>query len=141
MSDIGAAARALILQSTKVVQMVSTRVYSDQLPQTAKVPAIVYAVQSTDANDGIDGALGVDDSTIEVHCLAATRSEANELHRAVFRQLQGVRGVSAGVTIRVIYQDGGQYHATDLPDGGSDAYRYITSQDFGFVYGSLERSC
>ena len=141
MKDIGSAARALILSNAEIAELVGPRVYSDQMPQGGTVPAIVYEVSSEQANDVLAGPLGMEEATITVDAYGATRTDANKLNHLIKKHLAGFRGTVSGVTIRVVYQDSGLYYGTDLPPGGSDAHRYITSQDFGFVYGSLEASC
>ena len=141
MIDVGAAARELLMQAVPVTQMTGTRVFSDMLPQGAKTPAIVYAVTGEIANDVLGGPLGMEQASIQMLCYGATRSEANSLHFNVKQTLAGFRGIVAGVTIREVSQDSGLNYDVDLPQDGSDSYRYITAQDFGFVYGSLERSC
>ena len=140
-NDIGSAVRALILQSADIQQMVGQRVYSDQLPQGAKTPAIVYMLVTEIANDILGGPLGMEDATFQMDCYGATRAEAIKLWGYIKPHLAGFRGTVNGVPIRTVYQDSGVSYATDLPEAGSDAYRYRCVQDFGFVYGSLERSC
>ena len=127
--------RDLLLQSSEVTAMVGTGVYSDQPPQTAKAPFVVFFVVSEVPTNCIDRGTYFDESLIQVEAYGSGRIEADALWREVRAQIDGYVGESAGVRMKVS-QSSGRYWMTDRPETGSDVWRYKSVQDFTVFYNS-----
>ena len=125
----------MTLNDASINSTVSTRMYSDALPQNATLPAITYFVVSTTTNQHLEGIADVSQARIQVDCHAATRSAANSLADDVRLALQGQDHTLVGSQyILDIWLPSGELHGFDEAESGSDQRRYITSQDFAVSY-------
>lgn len=127
---------AFLLTKTIVTNIAQTRIYPDVLPQRAVLPAITYRRVSTIHGDDLRGSKsGMASTRIEIETYAATRKQSCQLSEAV--RLSGILDViddMHGTNVRSVQVDAGQRHYTEPPNDGSDAHRYVTSQDYAFSY-------
>lgn len=135
--DIGIAFRDLLLSDPQIAATVGTRIYPDRLAQGVAIPAISFFVISTDANDCLAGAVGVDTARIQVECFAPTRYAAGQLANLVRVKLSGFRGVVSGVMLKGTGQASGQQYGLDRSQAGTDEGRPFIRQDFFTTYNSL----
>ena len=133
--SLAEAFRTLVLQSADVAAMVDSRVYTDQMPQTAKTPAVAFFVVTETANNCLDRGGYFDEATMQVESYGQTRIEADTLWKLVRNQIDGFVGLSAGIKLKVS-QSSGRYWMTDRPEEGSDFWRYGSVQDFTVFYAS-----
>lgn len=139
MSDLCQAVRSVLLADGGVSAL-TTKVYSDHLPQSITPPAIVMWTISSAGIDHLGGFTGLEQSVLQVESYGATREASAALWLAVTQALSGYRGTSETVPIRAVAQASGHYDREDRPEGGSDQYRYVTVQDFEFSYHAYEAS-
>jgi hypothetical protein len=137
--DIDVAMRSLLLDSADLASAVGTRVYSDQLPQTASLPAVVFYVVSEVAEDVLSGPLGNDQARFQIDCFGRSRTEANQIWQMARVQIAGKKTVIDGVSIVAISQASGHREFTERPDMGSDFRQFVSSQDFFVRYHSLNK--
>ena len=135
MPDIQSTIRTLTLADGTVSGLVGTRMYSDVLPQSPTLPAIVSIVIATEAHEHLSGIANIAQATIQVDSYAETRTAANSLADAVRLALekQG-RGDNSGQFINEINLISGERHGVDAPQDGSARFRYITILDFLVSY-------
>lgn len=134
MPDISGTIRTLTLADGTVSGLVSTRMYSDALPQNATMPAITYFVVNTDAYEHLGGIVDIARARIQIDCFAATRTAANALADAVRLALEKYEGTVGTQFIHEINLVSGELHGIDRPEAGTDQRRYITSMDFHVHY-------
>lgn len=109
--------------------------YSDVIPQKCTMPAILYSVVDTVANEHLSGIADVSRARIQIDCFAKTRSQANSLGDAVRLALEKQnRGDNDGQFINEINLVGGEEFAFDQAESGTDQRRYITTLDFYVFY-------
>lgn len=137
MADIGQAVRSILVADAGV-SAITTRVHSDYLPQGISLPAVVLWTISSVGVDSLVGFTGMEQSTIQLECLASTRTQSAALWKAVNQALSGYRGTSETVPIRSVSQATGRYDREDRPTTGSDQRRFVTAQDFSFSYHAYE---
>jgi len=130
-TDISGTIRTRTLADATVAGLVSTRMYSDALPQVVTMPAISYFVVDTIPQETLTAIASVSSARIQIDCFADTRSAANALADAVRLALEMQNHVTTGSQyILGISLDMGEKHTFDRPEEGSDKRRYVTTQDF-----------
>ena len=137
--DIGVAIAGHIQTLSDVTAMVQSRVYSDVVPQTSGVPAVLLRIVSEIPNNALDGPLGMDRARIQIDSYGRTRPEANELAWHIWRGLAAADPQDIN-SVRVvdIIRDSGVRYANDRAEAGSDQVRFLSSQDFLVNYFSCE---
>ena len=134
MPDISATIRTMTLADGTVSGLVSTRMYSDTLPQNATLPAIRYAVVDATPNEHLSGIVGVSRARIQIDCYANTRAAANALADGVRLALEKQNHTLVGAQyINDIAMISGPADARDRAKAGEDEVRFISTMDF-FVY-------
>lgn len=135
MSDIGATIRAAVIADAGVSAL-TTRMFSDALPQTVTLPAISYFVVATRGYGHVTGTVAAFASaTIQIDCYAVSRPAATELANTVRLALQKkLQGDNSGQFIHEIELESGERQTFDRVKAGSDQRRYISSQDFMVHY-------
>lgn len=134
MPDIGGTIRTKTLATSSVSDLVSTRMYSDVLPQSVTMPAITYTVIDTTPNEHLTGIADVSRARIQIDCFATSRAGANALGDAVRLALEKYRGTVGTQFINEINLATGERYDIDRSETGSDQRRYISSQDFFVSY-------
>lgn len=136
MADVGASFRAFVVAQSSVSTLIGSRMYPDELPQNATLPAITYHRISTLHHENIKGSkAGMAEALVEVRCYATTRNACNALCEAV--RLCGVldlEGVYSGVNIRCSMLASGRNDFTESPIDGTHELRYVSSQDYSLTY-------
>lgn len=136
MADVASAVRTFILNNTgaSITDLVATRIYPDDLPQGAQLPAIVYNKISTNhehVTAGGWGLAGFATCRLEMECFSATRSQANNLAELLKRAIIGsLRGVYGGINFFDASVGAGQRTFVEQPTDGSDERRYVTAIEF-----------
>lgn len=136
MADIGAATRTKLIGTSAVAAILGTRVYPDQLPQAATLPAAVYFVVSGNEEVDLAGTTGVTHARVQIDCYAVTRLAANALATAVRNALAATheRGTWGTVVTLGTTPAGSERYDTQTRGDGSDQVDYITSRDFLISY-------
>lgn len=136
MADVGASLRAYIVAQAGVSALIGSRMYPDELPQNATMPAITYHRISTLHHENISGSkAGMAEAIVEVRCYAATRTACNALCEAVRTcGVLNLDGVYSGVNIKVCMLASGRNDFTESPIDGTHELRYVSSQDYAITY-------
>lgn len=124
-TTIGALIRSLLMASTPVTTLVSSRVYPNKLPQQCDLPAVVYTIVSGVPESSFDG--GVDDTLsayrLQVDCYAralgtvGAYAQAHDLAKKVTRVIGDISTPSLTAfkeNERDIYDDTTEYHRVSI---------------------------
>jgi len=140
MADVASALRTFILNNTgsSITNLVATRIYPDDLPQGAQLPAIVYNKISTThehVTAGGWGLAGMAVCRVELECFSATRAQANNLADLLKTNIIGsLRGVYGGINFFDATMGAGQRTIVETPTNGSDERRYVSVIEFLISY-------
>jgi len=122
--------RTHLLTQVDVTNLASTRIYYDNLPQNATLPAIVIQQTNDDAEPARHLA-GIDvlhRAYVSLFCYADTHSAAATLGQAVFAAMETENEVThntwGSTTVRRAFVDVMQ-DGTEAPRDGSDAWRHV----------------
>ena len=129
MSDAGKAFRTYLQTKSGVTNLISTRMYPDNLPENHTLPCAVYYVISDVKEHHLGGAAALATVRIQVDCYAATRTGANALAEAIRDAADGYSGAAGDERFQTCHLETQRYD-TDTPADGSDLYRYLVSQDW-----------
>ena len=130
-----------LLRSKTAITDLTTKIFTDRLPQKIATRAIVLWAITETAHEALDGPIGLDQATIQIDAYAAspgTRAEAQELAWTIWTQIAGYSGTTNNVHIKGVSRRSGVRCPTDRPLLGSDQYRFVATQDILFSYQSLE---
>lgn len=135
MADVAFALRAFLLSKTPVTDIISQRMYTDELPQRATVPAVVMNKLFSTHDHALSDFAGLAHARIQCECYAATRIAANALAEAL--RSSGIvtqKGTVSNIDIRGARVEEGMSYKTDPPTDGSDESRYVSVLDFVIDY-------
>lgn len=134
MADVASAVRTYLLTKSAITDLVSTRIYPDDLPQAAQMPAIVYNKISTNhehVTGNSWGLAGFAMCRLEFECFSSTRSQANNLADLLKSNIIGsLRGVYGGINFFDATVGAGQRTFVEQPTDGSDERRYVSVIEF-----------
>jgi len=137
MSDIGVALRTKLLSVQAVSDLVGTRVYPDQLPQGATLPAAVYhKISGVDEAD-LAGIVQLQHGRLQIDAYASTRLASDALATAIRNAIcdaSGSRGTWGSVSVSACTPAGGPRDDTQPLDDGSDEHQYISIRDYLISY-------
>jgi hypothetical protein len=115
----------------------SARVFPEDLPQGATLPAITYTTisdtpeHSIGSNGSNFGRCGFSRARIEFEVYSQTASQSRNIARTIEANLSGptnsLRGVYGGVNFFDCMIDMGARTQAEAPTDGSDERRYVTS--------------
>lgn len=135
MADLQVAVRTFLLTKTAITDLVGQRIYADDLPQSATMPAITTQRISTRHDHQLSDFAGLAHARVQYACFAATRQTANAIAEAI--RSCGIitqKGTLNSVDIRGVRLVDGPTEYTESPTDGSDEHRYVTALDFEFDY-------
>jgi hypothetical protein len=132
MADVGAACRTKLVGTSAVAAILGTRIYPDQLPQGATLPAAVYYGISGTDEPLLSGLAGFAEERVQIDAYASTRLAANLLAIAIRDALTSSLGRGTWGTVHVsgCVPEGGERYDTQGLGDGSDERQYITSRDY-----------
>jgi len=135
-ADVAVGLRNYFLSKTAITDLVgSTRIYTDQLPQRATLPAIVLNQLFTVHDHQLSDLGGLAHARVQIECYAATRLVANSIVEAV--RSCGIitqKGSTNGVDIRGVRVEEGMSYKDDAATDGSDEQRYVSVFDLVIDY-------
>ena len=105
MAGIEASIRSILTADSDVSALVSTRVFPYLRQQGTAFPAIVYELEDTDPQQGLDGFQSLTRCELSVTNVAETYSGAKDLASKVRTALNGYTGTSEGVAIKSVVHD------------------------------------
>lgn len=136
MADVAVGLRGYLLSKTAITDLVgSTRIYTDQLPQRATLPAIVLNQLFTMHEHQLSDLGGLAHARVQIECYAATRLVANSIVEAI--RTCGIitqKGSTNGVDIRGVRIEEGMSYKDDAATDGSDEQRYVAVFDLVIDY-------
>lgn len=100
--NIGDAIYNILSNDSGVTNLVSTRIYPNQIAQGVEFPVIRYNVISDDPSDNKDGVSKLDQIRIQVDCFGATSKSANDVADAVRSALDRTSGTFNSVIVQSI---------------------------------------
>jgi hypothetical protein len=121
------ALRTLIVSASGVTDLVSTRVYWRQAPQSVGGDFINLHRVGGVRDYNMQGASGLVDSRVQVDCWADRYSSAKMIARAVETVVSGYSGTIGGKRLQGIFIDAER--DDDTSDSGDVATRFRTSLD------------
>lgn len=130
MADIAIGVRGYLLGKTAITDLVGQRIYTDALPQSATLPAIVMSKLYTQHDHELSDLAGLAHSRLQFECYASTRLVSNAVAEAI--RACGVvafKGSTNGVDIRGVRVEEGMSYQDDPPTDGSDERRYVSVID------------
>jgi hypothetical protein len=124
---IGAALRALILDSSAVAAIAGTRVFPGVIPQRSTFPAVAYSQITAQRTSVMGSDTGTVRATWQVDCYAITYADARRLASEVRKSLERKAGsfgssVIAARTIQAIFVEAD----TDLFEDETQLHRVST---------------
>lgn len=130
MADIAIGVRGYLLSKSVVTDLVSQRIYTDALPQSATMPAMVMSKLYSQHDHELSNLTGLAHARVQFECYASTRLVANSLAEAI--RTSGIvpfKGATNGVDIRGVRVEEGMSYQDDPPTDGGDDRRYVSVID------------
>lgn len=135
MTDLNNAIYQYLIADSALSALVGTRVRPDVLDDNDAMPAVLFYRVSGVHQNTVGGTFGeIAETRVTVDCLADSRAKANEVAEAVRLAMIAFAGTRSGVKIRTSVVDTGQSQFVNNPVGGTEVFRYVTSQDFRIFY-------
>jgi hypothetical protein len=117
-----------------ITAIVGTRIYPLAIPQKGQLPALVYAIPSTDRVRNLAGAAGVAVARVLIDARATTYAVVKSLQE-LLRQYDGFDGVLAGDVIVLNTRMEDQGDEFEWPGGtGTDVGTHHLTLTFNFKY-------
>jgi len=129
MADGNAALYTYLQTKSGVTNLISTRMYPDDLPQDNTLPCIVYRVISKVPEHDLSGASPLTRYRFQLDSYAATRIGADALAEAVRNAADGYRGTMGSEFAQTTHLDN-ERSDIDAAIDATDQSRYITIQDW-----------
>jgi hypothetical protein len=121
---LGKYLRMLLTSDADVAALAADRVYTEVLPQSPVVPAVVFTEVAGGDDVALDGTTGASSRRVQVDAWAATREETTLLALAAKTALAGHVGAAAGLSVE------GVFFLTERWDYDAETRLYRTSADF-----------
>lgn len=107
---------SILKNDGNVEPLVSTRIYPNEVPQGASMPAISYEQTSGDREHTMDGPVGMVPGGFILNCWASTYSEARTLSGYVRIALDGYEGTVGSQYFWVIFLENESDNLQRIPD-------------------------
>ena len=137
--DITLAVKRLLLDNADISRRVNRNIFVNRMHQGAPPKSILLWVVTEIPFLGLDGAIGMDQATIQFDCYAKRQDEAREIAWYVWNVLDGYQGVSEQVHILGATRASGIRDGSDRVRMGTDQYRFNANQDMRFTYRSCQK--
>lgn len=131
MADVCVALRTYLLTKTAITDIVGQRIYADQLPQGATIPAVVMYIASESYDHALDGLAGMIHTRVQFECLADTRKISHAIADAIiWCGADQLKGLTNSIDFRSVMIEDGRRAYNDPDTSGGDQQRYVTTFDF-----------
>jgi len=124
--------RTYLLANAGVAALIGTRMYPDQLPQGATLPAVVYYRISGTYAESLGGVKAAGTCRVQLDAYAATRLAADAVGEAIVAALKllsvGQQSIGSGTLVCDVEIQGPRSDRQP-PADGSDEWQYICSVD------------
>lgn len=124
MADPGKSIRTYLQTKSTVTDLTSTRMFPDHLPQNTTLPAMTYAVVSTNGPQHMTASAGYSDFRVQLDCYADTYAAAQNLAEQIRLVMHGYSGAMGTDTVDVVQLANG-FSSYDDPIDGSDKGRHV----------------
>lgn len=135
MADVRIATRAYLLTKTAVTDIVGQRIYAQQLPQGATIPAVTMTTISESYDHDLAGLAGIVQTRIQFECFATTEIASLALADAIiWCGIDTLKGVSTGINFRSVMVEDGRRTYSDSDTDAGDEQRRVTNFDLMVTY-------
>lgn len=135
MADVSEAVRLFMLSKSAITDLIGSRIYADNVPQNATLPAVAFSKIATRHDYTLSNFAGMAHCRLQFDCYATTRAVANEIAELLRTSgIVGTKGMTFGCNIRGARVESGQRNEIDYSREDSDDHRYVTSLDFEIDY-------
>ena len=107
---------SILKNDTDVDGLVSTRIYPNEVPQGAAMPAISYEQASGDREHTMDGPVGMVDASFVLNCWSETYAGSRTLSGYVRIALDGYSGTVGSQYFWVIFLENESDNLQRIPD-------------------------
>ena len=121
---LGKYLRLVLTTDARVAALAADRVFTEVLPQSPAVPAVVFTEVTGDEDYALDGPTGTTSRRVQIDAWAKTRAEATSLGLAVKAALADHTGAAAGFGVEAAFL------LSERWDFDSETSLYRTSQDY-----------
>ena len=111
-----------------ITAITGTRIFPQQLPQGAALPAIVYSIITGDPMHDFDGPIGFRRTDVDITCWADIDLEAEQLADAVRLSLDGYSSTWSGNAVESVLDN-----MNDTVDSLTSGGQSNTKQNYGVV--------
>ena len=129
---LGKYLRLVLTTDARVAALAADRVFTEVLPQSPAVPAVVFTEVAGDEDYALDGPTGTSSRRVQIDAWAKTRAEATSLGLAVKGALSGHAGAAAGLDVQSVF------FLTERWNFDAETALYRTSQDYEVWTGGSE---
>lgn len=113
--------RTLVLATTPITDLISTRMHYNHVPESAGKPFLWFRVVSDNEELTLDGVGGLHEALVDLECTANSESAAQNLADAVKTKLHGFQGTMGNETAQAMF----------LRDKDDDYIPYSNASDEG----------
>ena len=100
---LGKYLRLLVTTDAGVAALAADRVYTEVLPQSPALPAVVFTEVAGGEDYALDGPTGAGTRRVQVDAWAKTRAEATALGAALSAALSGHDGAAGGLVVEGVF--------------------------------------
>jgi hypothetical protein len=130
--DIEQALVSHLLADSALTAIIGDRLYPQAIPETSKVPAVVYQRISSPRTLTLDGSSSANNPRIQFSCYAASFGQAKQIAMKLYESLDCFRGVLGNKTKATVLM------ADNRDDFIQETGRYLCGVDF-FVLHTKKR--
>lgn len=135
MAEVRVALRTYLLTKSAITDIVGQRIYAQQLPQGATIPAITMTTISESYDHDLAGLAGLVHTRIQFECLATTELVSLQLADAViWCGVDTLKGLSSGINFRSVMVEDGRRCYSDGDIEGGDEQRRVTNFDLQIIH-------
>lgn len=135
MADVAVAVRGFMLDQSSITDLIDQRIYTDQMPQAATLPAVELEKLFTTHDHELSDFGGLAHSRLQFRCYAGTRLVANQVAEAI--RSSGIitqKGTTNGADIRGVRMEEGMSYVVNTARDGGDEHRYVSQFDLTIDY-------
>ena len=135
MAEVRVALRSYLLTKTAITDIVGQRIYAQQLPQSATIPAVTMTTISESYDHDLAGLAGLVQTRIQFECFATTELVALQLADAIiWCGVDTLKGLSGGINFRSVMVEDGRRCYSDADNDAGDEQRRVVNFDLMVTY-------
>ena len=135
MAEVRVALRSYLLTKSAITDIVGQRIYAQQLPQKATLPALTMTTISESYDHDLVGLAGIVQTRVQFECYADTELQSLNLADAViWCGVDLLKGLSSGINFRSVMVEDGRRCYSDNDIEAGDEQRRVTNFDLMITY-------